>query len=105
MGKAVITMELNRKNGLALFIAVCGVWLIMDQLGFSIGHLLSYFFPSIGPAAPIAPVAPTAPFAPVAPTDPTAPFSSIIPYALVGIAILIFGYKGFQGGKGTFGGR
>jgi hypothetical protein len=96
MGKAVITMELNRKNGLALFIAVCGVWLIMDQLGFSIGHLLSYFFPSIGPAAPIAPVAPT---------DPTAPFSSIIPYALVGIAILIFGYKGFQGGKGTFGGR
>ncbi|MDB5055227.1 MAG: hypothetical protein JWM44_3277 [Bacilli bacterium] len=95
-------MELNRKNGLALFIVVCGVWLIMDKLGFSIGHLLSYFFPSIGPVAPIASVAPTAPFAPVA---PTAPFKSIIPFALVGLAILIFGYKGYQGGKRIFGGR
>jgi hypothetical protein len=86
-------MELNRKNGLALLIVVCGVWLIMDKLGFSIGHLLSYLFPSIGPAAPFAPIAPTAPFA------------SIIPFALVCLAILIYGYKGFQGGKRIFGGR
>jgi lia operon protein LiaI len=58
-------MELNRKSGFAIFLIGCGALMVLDRIGFGLGHL----------------------------------FSLIIP-----LAMLIFGYIGFQGGKKLFGG-
>ncbi|MDB5055303.1 MAG: hypothetical protein JWM44_3353 [Bacilli bacterium] len=58
-------MEINRKSGFALFLIGCGALMVLDRIGFGIGHL----------------------------------FGLIIP-----IAMLIFGYIGFQGGKRLIGG-
>lgn len=58
-------MELNRKNGFALFLIGCGALIVLDKIGFGLGHLFSYIIP---------------------------------------LAMLIFGYIGFQGGKKVFGG-
>ncbi|QGQ94622.1 hypothetical protein EHS13_06845 [Paenibacillus psychroresistens] len=58
-------MELNRKSGFALFLIGCGALMVLDKIGFGLGHL----------------------------------FSLIIP-----LAMLIFGYIGFKGGKRLFGG-
>jgi lia operon protein LiaI len=64
-GKAVKTMELNRKSGFAIFLIGCGALMVLDKIGFGLGHLFSYIIP---------------------------------------LAMLIFGYIGFQGGKRIFGG-
>jgi lia operon protein LiaI len=61
----VITVELNRKSGFAIFLIGCGALMVLDKIGFGVGHL----------------------------------FSLIIP-----IAMLVFGYIGFQGGKKILGG-
>jgi lia operon protein LiaI len=58
-------MELNRKSGFAIFLIGCGALMVLDKIGFGLGHL----------------------------------FSLIIP-----LAMLIFGYIGFQGGRKFFGG-
>jgi hypothetical protein len=58
-------MELNRKSGFAIFLIGCGALMLLDKIGFGVGHL----------------------------------FSLIIP-----LAMLVFGYIGFQGGKRIFGG-
>jgi lia operon protein LiaI len=58
-------MELNRKSGFALFLIGCGALMVLDKIGFGLGHLFSYIIP---------------------------------------LAMLIFGYIGFQGGKKIFGG-
>jgi hypothetical protein len=58
-------MVLNRNSVLALFLIVCGGLIVLDQLGLSLGnllsYLLSYIFHSVPPVAPIAPLAPLAP--------------------------------------------
>lgn len=58
-------MELNRKSGFAFFLIGCGALMVLDKIGFGLGHLFSYIIP---------------------------------------LAMLIFGYIGFQGGKRIFGG-
>jgi predicted membrane protein len=58
-------MELNRKSGFALFLIGCGALMVLDKIGFGLGHL----------------------------------FSLILP-----LAMLIFGYIGFRGGKKILGG-
>jgi lia operon protein LiaI len=58
-------MELNRKSGFALFLIGCGALMVLNTIGFGLGHLFSYIIP---------------------------------------LAMLIFGYIGFQGGKKIFGG-
>jgi len=58
-------MELNRKSGLAIFLIGCGALMVLDKIGFGVGHLFSYLIP---------------------------------------LAMLVFGYIGFQGGKKIFGG-
>lgn len=58
-------MELNRKSGFAIFLIGCGVLMVLDKIGFGVGHLFSYIIP---------------------------------------LAMLVFGYIGFQGGKKIFGG-
>jgi lia operon protein LiaI len=58
-------MELNRKSGFAIFLIGCGALMVLDKIGFGLGHLFSYIIP---------------------------------------LAMLIFGYIGFQGGKKIFGG-
>jgi lia operon protein LiaI len=58
-------MELNRKSGFALFLIVCGGLMLLDKIGFGLGHLFSYLIP---------------------------------------LAMLVFGYIGFQGGRKVFGG-
>lgn len=58
-------MELNRKSGFAVFLIGCGALMVLDKIGFGLGHLFSYIIP---------------------------------------LAMLIFGYIGFQGGKRIFGG-
>jgi lia operon protein LiaI len=58
-------MELNRKSGFAIFLIGCGALMVLDKIGFGLGHLFSYIIP---------------------------------------LAMLIFGYIGFQGGKKVFGG-
>ena len=58
-------MELNRKSGFALFLIGCGALMVLDKIGFGLGHLFSYIIP---------------------------------------LAMLIFGYIGFKGGKRLFGG-
>jgi lia operon protein LiaI len=58
-------MELNRKSGFSFFLIGCGALMVLDKIGFGLGHLFSYIIP---------------------------------------LAMLIFGYIGFQGGKRIFGG-
>ena len=58
-------MELNRKSGFAIFLIGCGALMVLDKIGFGVGHLFSYLIP---------------------------------------LAMLVFGYIGFQGGRKIFGG-
>jgi lia operon protein LiaI len=58
-------MELNRKSGFAIFLIGCGALMVLDKIGFGLGHL----------------------------------FGLIIP-----LAMLVFGYISFQGGRKIFGG-
>lgn len=58
-------MELNRKSGFEILLIGCGALMVLDRIGFGLGHLFSYLIP---------------------------------------LAMLIFGYIGFQGGRKIFGG-
>jgi lia operon protein LiaI len=38
-------MELNRKSGFAIFLIGCGALMVLDRIGFGLGHLFSYIIP------------------------------------------------------------